>query len=55
MLKINNKDTKMTPTYLRRCSSVSIINFEQVNAGWAICESTFQGWIQIFQLGGTQL
>ena len=26
MFKVNNKDTT--------CSSVSIVNFEQVNAGW---------------------
>ena len=46
MFKVNNKDTKTTPwrrfgvfivnfehtSYL--CSSVSIVNFEQVNAGW---------------------
>ena len=27
MFKVNNKDT-------RTCSSVSIVNFEQVNASW---------------------
>ena len=44
MFKVNNKDTKTTPlasllltlnifhTYL--CSSVSIVNFEHLNAGW---------------------
>ena len=30
MFKVNNKDTRMTPS----CSSVSIVNFEQVNADW---------------------
>ena len=30
MFKVNNKDTRMAP-----CSSVSIVDFEQVNAGWA--------------------
>ena len=29
MFKVNNKDTRMTP-----CSSVSIVNFKHVNAGW---------------------
>ena len=32
MFKVNNKDTKTTPP----CSSVSIVNFEQVNADWDI-------------------
>ena len=46
MFKVNNKDTRMTPmvsfwclycwpwTYFTSCSSVSIVNSEQVNAGW---------------------
>ena len=34
MLKVNNKDTRPTPTYFPPCSSVFIVNFEQVNAGW---------------------
>ena len=44
MFKVNNKDTRMTPvaslsqilyeTYIKLCSSVFIVNFEQVNAGW---------------------
>ena len=29
MFKVNNKDTRATP-----CSSVSIVNFEHVIAGW---------------------
>ena len=46
MFKVNNKDTRMTPmvsfwcsycylwTYLTPSSSVSFVNFEQVNADW---------------------
>ena len=34
MFKVNNKDIRMAPTYFTHCSSVSIANFEQVNAGW---------------------
>ena len=36
MFKVNNKDTRTTPpmVYFTPCSSVSIVNFEQVNAGW---------------------
>ena len=46
MFKVNNKDTRTTPlaafwclscqiwTYFTPCSSVSIVNFEQANAGW---------------------
>ena len=47
MFKVNNKDTRMTlperrqrrsgifiVTYFTHCSSLSIVNFEQVNAGW---------------------
>ena len=32
MFKVNNKDTRIT-LYLTPCSSVSIVNFEQVNVG----------------------
>ena len=32
MFKVNNKDTG---TYLTPCYSVSIVNFEEVNTGWA--------------------
>ena len=43
MFKVNNRNTrtrceicsKLTITYFTPCSSVSIVNFEQVNAGWA--------------------
>ena len=32
MFKVNNKDTR---TYLTPCYSVPIVNFEEVNTGWA--------------------
>ena len=32
MFKVNNKDTRTMS--LTSCSSASIVNFEQVNAGW---------------------
>ena len=46
MFKVNNKDNRTTPgvvlvsllltsTYFTPCSSVSIVNFELVNVGWA--------------------
>ena len=41
MFKVNNKATKTTPGFIvnfehisHLCSSVSIVNFEQINAGW---------------------
>ena len=36
MFKVNNKDTRTTDaiTYFTPCSSVSIVNSEQVNSGW---------------------
>ena len=33
MFKVNNKDTRTTPCFTP-CYSVSIVNFEQVIAGW---------------------
>ena len=33
MFKVNNKNTKTTPRISPICSSVSIVNFEHVNAG----------------------
>ena len=44
MFKVNNKDTRTTDaiTYFTPCSSVSIVNFEQVNSGWD--KSTTVGW-----------
>ena len=35
MFKVNNKDTRTRP-YFTPCSNVSIVNFEQVNAGWLV-------------------
>ena len=40
MLKLNNKDTRTAPltsrrTYFTPCSTVPIVNFEHVIAGWA--------------------
>ena len=35
MFKVNNKDTRTTP-YFTPCSSVSIVNFEHVIAGWVV-------------------
>ena len=37
MFKVNNRNTRRRceTTYLTICFSVSIVNFEQVNAGWA--------------------
>ena len=35
MFKVNNKDTRTTPmAYFTPCSSVSVVNLEQVNDGW---------------------
>ena len=36
MFKVKNKDTRKTSSYFTPCSSVSIVNFEQVNAGWDV-------------------
>ena len=38
MFKFNNKDTRTTSmaSYVILCSSVSFVDFEQVNAGWAV-------------------
>ena len=52
MFKFNSKDAITTPlasfwclhcylqTYFTTCSSVSIVNFEQVNAGWVCLLNT---------------
>ena len=45
MFKVNNKDIRKTPGIFvvnfehnfLHCSSVSIDNFEQANAGWDVC------------------
>ena len=39
MFKVNNKDTRTTPSYFTPCSLVSTVNFEQVNAN--ICNWYF--------------
>ena len=51
--KFNNKDTRTTPlasfwcpycyfcTCFATCSSVSIVNFKQVNAGWEVIDPCF--------------
>ena len=41
MFKVNNKVTRTAP-----CSSVSIVNFEQVNAGW-VFKVSFVYYFQI--------
>ena len=47
--KVNNKDTRMslllTLTYFTPCSSVSIVNFEQVNASWVTPEAVI--WTKV--------
>ena len=58
MFKVNNKDTKTTPNFeyiSRLCSSISIVNFEQVNGSgvwwyWSVCTiflATVQGNLEI--------
>ena len=38
--KDNNKDTRTTPlAYFTPCSSVSIVNFMQVNTGWVLIKN----------------
>ena len=57
MFKVNNEDTKTTPlalfwclysyfwTYFTPCSSVSIVNFEQINAVWDLrVQNNVHGW-----------
>ena len=39
MFKVNNKDIRMTSlTYFTPCSSIFVVNFEQVNAAWETIE-----------------
>ena len=48
MFKVNNKDTRTMPSLIVNfehksvCSIVSIVNFEQVHAGWAVFHYLFQ-------------
>ena len=39
MFKVNNKDTRTTP--MAPCSSVSIVDFKHVNAGWVWVRSVY--------------
>ena len=43
MFKVNNKDTILVSlllfTYFAPCSTVSFVNFEQVNASWELIHS----------------
>ena len=45
MFKVNNKDTRTTPlltlNIFTPCSSVSIVNFEQVNTAWVVAAKAF--------------
>ena len=65
MFKVNNTDTRKTPlapfwclycelwTDFTRCSSVSIVNFEQVNASWDLFTRKMQvTGVQQFNLFG---
>ena len=61
MFRVNNKNTRTTPlasfwylycslwTYFTVCSSVSIADFEQVNAGWATIKNTRKLWPRLEQ------
>ena len=45
MFKINNKDNRTRP-YFTPCSSVSIVNFEHVNADWVITVKRLRGQVE---------
>ena len=46
MFKVNNKDTRTTTqNHFTPCSSVSIVNYEQVNAGWVLVHRNVRGCI----------
>ena len=65
IFKVNNKHTRTTPfgsfwflycqlkTYFTPCSSVSIVNFDQVNAGWGTSE-TSAGCAKLLKVFKTQ-
>ena len=38
MFKVNNKDARTTPVFLLLTSTVSIVNFEHVIAGWVLLQ-----------------
>ena len=53
LFKVNNRNTRAKCefwTYSTPCFSASIVNFEQVNAGWVVraldCECEITGWLQ---------
>ena len=41
MFKVNNKNIVNFLTYFTLCSSVSIVNFDYVIAGWEVISLTF--------------
>ena len=49
MFKVNNKDTR---TYFTPFSSVSIVNFEQVNAGSILNTDTFHAVTESYKYLG---
>ena len=51
MFKVNNKDTR---TYFTPCSSVPIVNFEHVNAGWVLPLTHFSQVFYCYTLGGSK-
>ena len=53
MFKINNRNMRRSgtfivnfETYFTPCSSVSIVNFEHVNAGWNTCRSCSDAYLK---------
>ena len=42
MFKINNKDTRTMPLAFTPCSSVSVVNFEHVIAGWVFSPGSWR-------------
>ena len=42
MFKINNKDTRTMPLASTPCSSVSVVNFEHVIAGWVFSPESWR-------------
>ena len=51
MFKVNNKDTR---TYFTPCSSVPIVNFEHVNAGWVLPLTHFSQVFYCYTLKGSK-
>ena len=44
MFKVNNENTRMTPSTSRPFSSVSVANFEQVNVSWVKIKLVFSNF-----------